>query len=537
MHRQWLNRLSASGWIIAALAIAFTLSKSLNPDPKTTASCSSSELEQQVLGSNQESLISDSVKPPASAKTLLMGSSPRRQEVTKANACPDQDPFNESVRFALKAANLVQTAKSKAEWDEVARYWVQAVAWMQAVPPNSSRRVYAEKKVIEYMRNLAYAQQQAAKALTTRTFPSFNSEMLDQQLPLYLSYLSTVGKPDVLIVGSSRALQGIDPKQMQQSLAVKGFKDIEIFNLGINGATAQVVDYILRQLLTPEQLPQIIVWADGVRAFNSGRIDRTYNAILESEGNKRLASGIRPQISQGTSTHLKCYQFPQPCKVKQPKWQAATDTLSSSQMGQAKFDNTQFNNTQFDNTQFDTVRRLRTVQNTTVKGYTSPQLRALVYQSMTRKKLASLVSFDKIEANGFLPFSTRYNPETYHQKRPYVAGAFDGDYQAFNLGGEQSSALSSLTAFLRSKNIPLVFVNLPVTDDYLDGTRWAAEVEFQDMMNQLSMEYGFIFIDLSEKVLTRYEYFVDPSHLNLYGARAVAQRLVSEPSIPWPKQR
>ncbi|MCU0571115.1 MAG: hypothetical protein MUF49_31690, partial [Oculatellaceae cyanobacterium Prado106] len=40
-------------------------------------------------------------------------------------------------------------------------------------------------------------------------FPSFNSQRLDQELQLYYRYLQRYGRPDVMIVGSSRSLQGV----------------------------------------------------------------------------------------------------------------------------------------------------------------------------------------------------------------------------------------------------------------------------------------------------------------------------------------
>lgn len=84
------------------------------------------------------------------------------QNPAKSQTCIEENPFDESVKFALQASNLAQTAQSQSDWDEVARLWLQAVAWMQAVPINSPRRTFAEKKVVEYMRNLTYSQQQAA---------------------------------------------------------------------------------------------------------------------------------------------------------------------------------------------------------------------------------------------------------------------------------------------------------------------------------------------------------------------------------------
>ncbi len=78
-----------------------------------------------------------------------------------------------------------------------------------------------------------------------------------------------------------------------------------MFNFGVNGATAQVVDLIVRRLIPPEDLPQIVVWADGARAFNSGRVDVTYNAIAVSEGYEQLEASSTPtaagDISAGQS--------------------------------------------------------------------------------------------------------------------------------------------------------------------------------------------------------------------------------------------
>jgi len=422
------------------------------------------------------------------------------QIIAKSQTCIQGNPLDESTKFALQAANLAQTAKSQSEWDEVARLWLQAVAWMQAVPGNSPKRAFAEKKVIEYMRYLTYSQQQAARSGSVAQFPSFDSEPLDQQLQLYLSYLSTVGTPDILIVGSSRALQGVDPAQMQQQLASKGYQNLKIFNFGVNGATAQVVDYILRKVLTPEQLPKLIIWADGVRAFNSGRIDRTYDAIIASQGHQKIAAGIRPQLAKTESgSKTQCYQLPGSCKeLDSPKFQFETSNFIQP---------------------------------------SEPYYQDLIDRPSEVNRSARLVSLDAIEANGFLPLSIRFNPNTYYQQKPYVSGTYDGDYRAFNLGGEQARALDSVVAFTRSNNIQLVFVNLPLTDDYLDGTRWSAEVEFQQQMQQLSQEYGFIFIDLSEKALTQYQYFADPSHLNRYGASLVSREIIANPSIPWPRSR
>ncbi len=479
-----------------------------------TIGCSSKESSQPSVGS--QTAIAASVTP--NTKQLnqnKISGKPENlisQNSAKSQTCIEENPFDESVKFALQASNLAQTAQSQSDWDEVARLWLQAVAWMQAVPVNSPRRTFAEKKVVEYMRNLTYSQQQAARSGSVSQFPSFDSEPLDQQLKLYLSYLSTVGKPDILIVGSSRALQGVDPAQMQQVLAKKGYQNLRIFNFGVNGATAQVVDYILREVLTPEQLPKLIIWADGVRAFNSGRIDRTFEAIMASQAHQKIAAGIRPQLAKAEpNSQKKCYQLPNSCKHK---------------------DNSKF---QFKTSNFVKKNDYNLADNSPKNDPSNYQ--NLLYRPSEFNFSATLVSLDAIEANGFLPLSIRFNPNTYYQQKPYVSGTYDGDYRAFDLGGEQARAFDSVVAFTSSNNIQLVFVNLPITDDYLDSVRWSYEVEFNRQMKQLSQEYSFIFINLSEKVLKQYQYFVDPSHLNRYGASLVAREIATNPTIPWPSVR
>ena len=144
---------------------------------------------------------------------------------------------------------------------------------------------------------------------------------------------------------------------------------------------------------------------------------------------------------------------------------------------------------------------------------------------------------DAIDSNGFMPLSTRYNPNTYYDDRPYVSGRYDRDYENFNLGGKQAQAFNSVIAFVKSRKIPLVFVNLPLTDDYLDGTRRYAEQQFRQQMQQLSRQKGFAFRDLSQRWQNRNEYFFDPSHLNQFGAIAVSRLIAADTSITWPRPK
>ncbi|MGB6167529.1 MAG: hypothetical protein WBF52_08075, partial [Geitlerinemataceae cyanobacterium] len=177
---------------------------------------------------------------------------------TAQSAQPIPDPFSQATDRALQAWTLTQSARSPEDWDRVALVWIQAVSLMQSVPPGDAKRAFAQKKVVEYLRNAAYAISQASTANLGFSYPTFNSPLLDEKWVLYQSYLQAVGTPDVLILGSSRAAQGIDPKELQYALAGRGYSGLKIFNLGIHGATAQVVNWQLRELLASEQLPRLI---------------------------------------------------------------------------------------------------------------------------------------------------------------------------------------------------------------------------------------------------------------------------------------
>ena len=546
----------------ATALLALTLGCSSTKPPNTAAP--SGSIESAVLAQSPTSLLARN--PNKSRKSLSVAS------------CPQNDGFTEAVNFATQASNLVQSANSKQDWDEVAALWVQAVAWMQAVPAGSPRRAFAEKKVIEYMRNLVYSQQQASATRSQASTVSFSSDLLNEQLELYLSYVAAVGPPDVLIVGSSRALQGVDPKQLKQSLAQKGRPGLKVFNFSVNGATAQVVDFQLRRLLKPGHLPQMIVWADGVRGFNSGRDDRTFNSIVDSEGSQLLAAGIRPELEWDEPNEIPlCYRFPQPCannnfrkaftSVDQPfrggqDAQPLFPTIKSMSSGTGILPvaNTHPRIKSLSSGTgilpvVDTRPAIKFLSSGTgilpvAENAARYELKPIAADAATQKAQLIPVSqpttvamrqvselADSIDSNGFMAISGTYNPNTYYRERAYVSGQYDRDYENFNLGGKQATAFNSVVAFTKARKIPLIFVNLPLTNDYLDGTRLRAEQQFRQRMQQLSRQKGFAFRDLSQRWPGRNDYFFDPSHLNRFGAIAVSRLLAADSSIIWPRPK
>ncbi len=309
---------------------------------------------------------------------------------------------------------------------------------------------------------------------TVQPFLTLNSQQLDKQLQTYLRYLRDVGSPDILIVGSSRALQGIDPVTLQQALHRN--TPLKVYNFGVNGATAQVVELLLTQLLTPAQLPRLILWADGARAFNSGRTDQTYNRLLVSPGYHQLRAGVRPALLAGTLGSELRRQLTRSLIPFPAPWETPTVLTAKARSGSPTPD--------------------------------APD-------PLTQLQLSM----------GFKPFDTRFDPNSYYRRFPKVPGYYDGDYSRFTLNGRQTQALRNVLAFAQAHKIPVVVVNLPMTRLYLDRTRAAYELDFRAYMQAVERTKKLTFYDLGQRWPTRHDYFMDPSHLNREGAAAVATHL------------
>ncbi|MGF1519886.1 MAG: DUF1574 domain-containing protein [Nodosilinea sp.] len=350
------------------------------------------------------------------------------------------------------------------------------------------------------------------------SFPTFNSQQMNEKLALYYQRLEQSGPPDVVIVGSSRALRGVDPVALRRELATIGYENISVFNFGINGATAQVVDLVIRQVLEPHQLPQLIIWADGARAFNSGRADATYNAIAASPGYREVANRRADEIEATAPAAPAAPDGIVTPTGTLPNSYAAMDEWISGQLAELSA-------VYGDRDQLKSWFQQRLAAAAPLPG--SPGEETLD---------AVMPEGSSIDFDGFLALSVRFNPATYYQNYARVLGRYDGDYDSFRLDGQQSEAFETLLSFTQSQGIPVVFINTPLTDEYLDDDRQAAESQFlQHMLTVSTTEAGFLFRDFAQLWPDRYDYFSDPSHLNRYGAYQVSNHLGQDPLISWPR--
>ena len=346
--------------------------------------------------------------------------------------------------------------------------------------------------------------------------PTFNSRQLDEQLALYKQRLAKNGSPpDVLIIGSSRALRGVDPVALSKALGSAGYKNLDVFNFGINGATVQVVELVIRNVLKPSELPKIIIWADGVRAFNSGRPDQTFETIAASVGYQQVI-----EASEENNNNSENVKQGKNNKNKDPNIYQAFNNLFNRSLG---------------------TLSATYPQREEFKGLLNQQLKKLpVINNFSSKKGNSAgqdTPLPAVDFDGFLALSVRFNPQTYYQNYSKVSGSYDKDYSNFQLMGEQDAALQRMLKYTSSQKIPVVFVNMPLTADYLDPKRSEYEEEFQQYILKISkVNTNFIFRDLTELWSEKNDYFSDPSHLNRYGAYKVSKKLAIDPMIPWPRK-
>jgi hypothetical protein len=367
-------------------------------------------------------------------------------------------------------------------------------------------------------------------------YPTLRSEQLDEQIARYQEYIRQHKKPpDILIVGSSRALRGIDPTALETALATQGYPGLKAYNFGVNGATLQVVDSIVRRILPSQQLPRLLVLADGARALNSGRPDLTFGAIASSEGYRQLARGsflIRTNQLEGEVSQ----------EATRNPVAAASGIAQSLVQSQANIQ--QFLSQKLVESSTTYRKReqlkgfLRSLANPSAVGTNNPQINADSKQTTENAQLTTQErEQDQFEPNGFLPIDVRFNPDIYFKKHAKVSGYYDSDYQDFKLIGEQTVALKNLIEFTKVRNINLVFVSMPLTVDYLDPVRTGYEQEFRQHMQQMAAQTGLIFRDNSLLWPEARSSFSDPSHLNRYGAIAVSKRLAQDPMIPWPVKK
>ncbi|WP_099065892.1 hypothetical protein [Nostoc linckia] len=66
--------------------------------------------------------------------------------------------FEDAESIAISATTIASSSYSKDDWNLVASRWGEAISLMKSVPKESPNYATAQKKIVEYQKNLVYAQ-------------------------------------------------------------------------------------------------------------------------------------------------------------------------------------------------------------------------------------------------------------------------------------------------------------------------------------------------------------------------------------------
>ena len=126
------------GSVLFALSLSPTTNSTLVAAPKSDISSDVSIETRQPLSAPP---------PPASSTT----SSPSSK--------PQPEMFSQALDRGMSAAVIAQSAASNEDWNLVASEWQKAIALLKAVPKSNPNYAMAQKKIVEYQKNLTIAEQ------------------------------------------------------------------------------------------------------------------------------------------------------------------------------------------------------------------------------------------------------------------------------------------------------------------------------------------------------------------------------------------
>lgn len=86
--------------------------------------------------------------------------------VPTPKATANSNPYKLALEKADSAGNITVSAQSQDDWNLVASRWQQAIQLLRSIPSSSPYRSLAQAKLTTYQRNLAYAKNQATRAVS-----------------------------------------------------------------------------------------------------------------------------------------------------------------------------------------------------------------------------------------------------------------------------------------------------------------------------------------------------------------------------------
>lgn len=89
--------------------------------------------------------------------------------------------------------------------------------------------------------------------------------------------------------------------------------------------------------------------------------------------------------------------------------------------------------------------------------------------------------------------------------------------------------LIKMNDYLKERNINFLVVTTPHRIEILNKDKQFQSFfsNFINRLEKLSKKYGFMYLNLHDKLMLNDSYFIDSSHLNIYGAKAVSSEIVN----------
>lgn len=112
-----------------------------------------------------------STQLPSKPTTQVVIASPLPQKTNLPALQVEADRYEMALDKAYGALTISQSARGAEDWRLIATQWSQAISLMKSVPPRSPHKAIAQKKIIQYQKNLKYAQEQANRPQQPRSEP------------------------------------------------------------------------------------------------------------------------------------------------------------------------------------------------------------------------------------------------------------------------------------------------------------------------------------------------------------------------------
>ena len=94
-------------------------------------------------------------------------------------------------------------------------------------------------------------------------------------------------KPDVVFMGASVVMQGFDPRIVREELADQSGRELKVLNLGVSHGFLDINYLVMKNVITKEKAPRVVVYGVFPADFFSKRIEEEYRHAY-------FASFLRP---------------------------------------------------------------------------------------------------------------------------------------------------------------------------------------------------------------------------------------------------